>query len=208
MMKSDMLLNLPNLQKWDKKVATDPKYGKEQMLIEQMITKYPSNKDLLEIAMKVSLIDLTNSTQLTNYKSKLSLYDVAEIILSIQNIDERIKCGDVALVSELARLCKNANNGNGVNLFSFASKYCFYHNRYAYGRCDYSIYDNVVAGNLYKYATKSLPLSKTKPDSWRINFQYEVFHSYIGNLLDEYGITSSVKNRREMFDHFLWFANR
>ena len=199
-----MKLTIAGLKKWDKEVADDPKYGKEQQLIRQVIERYPANTDLVDIAMKVSVIDLTNSTQLSNYKSKISLYDIANIILSIKDIDKRIARGDVELVSDIARICKE----HGVNLLSFASKYCFYHNVFAYGRCDYSIFDSVVSENLYTVATQKHPLTKTEPEKWRKEIDYARFHKYIGDILDEHNIDSSIKMRRQMFDHFLWFANR
>lgn len=199
-----MELTIENLVKWDKAVASDPKYGKEQDLIQQVIERFPKNEDIVEVAMKVSVIDLTNSTQLTNYKSKLSLYDIANIIISIKDFDKRIALGDVELVSEFAQKCKE----QGVNLLSFASKYCFYHNVFAYNRCDYSIFDSVVSQNLYTVSTKKLPLKKTEPEKWRNEVNYAKFHKYIGDILDEHGITDAVKMRRQMFDHFLWFANR
>ena len=199
-----MKLTLASIKKWDEEVAKDPKYGKEQQLIRQVIERHPTNTDLVDIAMKVSVIDLTNSTQLTKYKSKISLYDLSNIILSINDIDNRIARGDVGLVSEIAHKCK----GQGVNLLSFASKYCFYHNVFAYDRCDYSIFDSVVSGNLYTVATKKHPLTKTEPEKWRKDINYAQFHKYIGDVLDEHNIDSSIKMRRQMFDHFLWFANR
>lgn len=197
-------LTLANIRKWDDTVAADPQYGKEQELIGEVIRRYPANTDLTEVAMKVSVIDLTNSTQLTNYKSRLSLYDIAEIITTTADFDLRVAAGDVQLVSDLAATCKQ----RGVNLLSFASKYCFYHNVFAHGRCDYSIFDSVVSQNLYRVATTRLPLRKTQPEKWRNDIDYQAFHKYIGDLLDEYGITGKVKNRRQMFDHFMWFANR
>lgn len=202
-------LTLNSIKQWDKKVDSDPKYGKEQEIIKSVLSKHPENKDIIDIAIKISVIDLTNSTQLTNYKSKISLFDLAEIIAKIENFDLRLSQGDVSLVSELATKCKNfGGEGNGVNLLSFASKYCCYHNVFIYDRDDYSIFDSVVSEHLYEYATKQLPLAKTKPEQWRSDIQYESFNAYIGKLLDEYGITDSVKGRRRMFDHFLWFANR
>ena len=132
-------------------VNKDPKYGKEQELIEKIIKRHPLNDDLYWIAIKVSVIDLTNSTQLTNYKSKLSLYDISKIILELY-VDSKIKNGDISIVSEIAKRCKKFE-GNGVNVFSFASKYCCYHNVFAYNRDDFSIFDTVLSQNLYKFKT-------------------------------------------------------
>ena len=189
----------------EKAVNTDPKYGKEQDLIEQIIRMHPLNDDLYWIAIKVSLIDLTNSTQLTNYKSKLSLYDISKIILDLQ-IDDKIKKGEIEVVQEIAKACKNFDNGKGVNLFSFASKYCCYHNVFAYDRDDFSIFDNVVSQHLYEYATPLNPLRKTTPEEWRVKIDYKAYNDYIGKLLDEKGI--HVNGRRRMFDHFVWNTYR
>lgn len=202
-------LTKASIEKWDKKVQNDPKYGKEQSLICDIIKRIPQNKDILDIAMKVSVIDLTNSTQLSHYKSKISLFDIANIILNTENFDKRVSSGDVSLVTEIARMCKDfGGKDKGVNLLSFASKYCCYHNVYQYNSDDYSIFDNVVSENLHLYSTKKLPLAKTTPEQWRKNIEYDKFNEYIGLLLDEYGIDSKIEGRRRMFDHFLWFTNR
>lgn len=185
-------------------VNKDPKYGKEQELIEKIIKMHPLNDDLYWIAIKVSVIDLTNSTQLTNYKSKLSLYDISKIILELY-VDSKIKNGDISIVSEIAKRCKKFE-GNGVNVFSFASKYCCYHNVFAYNRDDFSIFDTVLSQNLYKFETIKNPLKKTTPEGWRVNMNYEAYNNYIGNLLDENNI--HIDGRRRMFDHYVWDTYR
>lgn len=88
--------------------------------------------------MKIAVIDVTNSTHLLQYKSKLSLYDLAKLILEIPDFDKRLEKGDPELVNIIAR------NIGAVNMFSFASKYCTYHNVEVYGRDDYSIFDGIV----------------------------------------------------------------
>lgn len=185
-------------------VNKDSKYGKEQELIEKIIKMHPLNDDLYWIAIKVSVIDLTNSTQLTNYKSKLSLYDISKIILELY-VDSKIKNGDISIVSEIAKRCKKFE-GNGVNVFSFASKYCCYHNVFAYNRDDFSIFDTVLSQNLYKFETIKNPLKKTTPEGWRVNMNYEAYNNYIGNLLDENNI--HIDGRRRMFDHYVWDTYR
>ena len=185
-------------------VNKDPKYGKEQELIEKIIKMHSLNDDLYWIAIKVSVIDLTNSTQLTNYKSKLSLYAISKIILEL-DVDSKIENGVISIVSEIAKRCKKFED-NGVNLFSFASKYCCYHNVFAYNRDDFSIFDTVLSQNLYKFATIKNPLKKTTPEGWRIKMDYEAYNNYIGNLLDENNI--HIDGRRRMFDHYVWDTYR
>lgn len=84
------------------------------------------NTDSDVVAMKVGLIDVTNSIHLSQRKSKISMAELANIIAAIPNIDDRIAAGNSKVVNEIAR-----SNGK-INLFSFASKYCCYHNRNLY----------------------------------------------------------------------------
>ena len=113
-------------------------YGPENELITRCLRKFPKNSDPDIVAMKVGLIDITNSTHLSQHKSKISMVELANIIAAIPYIDERIADGDPEVVNEIAR-----SNGK-INLFSFASKYCCYHNRNLYGRDDYTILDTVL----------------------------------------------------------------
>jgi len=172
-------------------------YGKEGRIIHDVLNRWPQNDDFNTIAMKISVIDVTNSTNLARYKSKLSLYDLAMAILAIPDFDERVKAGDPELVNLIAR-----NNGS-INLFSFASKYCTYHNAEIYGRDDYSIYDGVVRETLPHYWEG---LKEKHINRWRKEYNYGAFKACIDEILDAGNIT--VQNRRRKFDHFLWYANR
>lgn len=82
---------------------------------------------------------------MSQHKSKISTVELAKAIVAIENIDERIKNGYPEVVNKIARC-----NGK-INLFSFASKYCCYHNKNLYGRDDYSISDTVLKESLPKY---------------------------------------------------------
>ena len=187
----------------ENKVYKDSKYGKEQVLIDIFFKKYPKNTDKLIVSAKVAIIDTTNSTNLARYKSKISLCEVVDIITGINDFDARLKKGDVSLVEEIARTAKKKY---GINLFSFASKYCCYHNVHVYGRDDFSIFDNVVKEHLKDYNTKNRSVSAYRVERWREQINYKEFNDYIGQLLDDHKITLS--NRRRAFDYHLWFENR
>ena len=189
---NNIVLRSKDLHEAHNDVLSDDKYGKEYRLIEDVLKKYPNNKTIEDVACKIAVIDFTNSTNLHFF----NLYTLAEIITSI-NFDARVAGGDVSLVSDIISKCP-------VKLYSFASKYCCYHNTFLYNRDDYSIYDSVVKKHLPEYATEKLPASK-----WRKNFNYETFNQYIGDLLDEYGITAATEpQRRRLFDHYVWYKNR
>lgn len=186
-----------NIESVEKAVLMHPSYGKEMKLTHDILNAYPNNTDINQIAMKVCVIDVTNSTNLTRYKSKVSLHDIAEFILGIPNFDKRVRGGDPELVNLIAR------NTNTVNLFSFASKYCTYHNADIYNRDDYSIFDGVVKRTLPYYVHG---LTEAKIDAWRKEFNYLAYRDCIDKLLEEKGINLEFKRRK--FDHFMWYPNR
>lgn len=191
---NNIVLRSKDLHEAHNDVLSDDKYGKEYRLIEDVLKKYPNNKTIEDVACKIAVIDFTNSTNLR--QNKINLYTLAKIITNI-NFDAKVAKGDVSLVSDIISKCP-------VKLYSFASKYCCYHNTFLYNRDDYSIYDSVVKKHLPDYATEKLPASK-----WRKNFNYETFNQYIGDLLDEYGITAATEpQRRRLFDHYVWYKNR
>ena len=191
---NNIVLRSKDLHEAHNDVLSDDKYGKEYQLIEDVLKKYPNNKTIEDVACKIAVIDFTNSTNLR--QNKINLYTLAKIITNI-NFDAKVAKGDVSLVSDIISKCP-------VKLYSFASKYCCYHNTFLYNRDDYSIYDSVVKKHLPDYATEKLPASK-----WRKNFNYETFNQYIGDLLDEYGITAATEpQRRRLFDHYVWYKNK
>lgn len=190
-------ITVSNIEEQDRLVRASNNYGKEALIIHDVLNAFPENTDLNTVAMKIAVIDVTNSTHLAQYKSQVSLYDISKLIVDIKNFDERLKQGDPDLVNIIAR------NTGAINLFSLASKYCTYHNVEIYERDDYSIFDGIVKEALPHYVSG---LSAYKVDIWRTSYDYAAFNACIGRLLDEYGI--HIPFRRRKFDHFLWYANR
>lgn len=178
-------------------VLVSNNYGPENDLITRCLQKYPANTEPEIVAMKIGLIDITNSTHLSQHKSKISMLELAEIISKIKDADERIKVGDPEVVNEIARC-----NGN-VNLFSFASKYCCYHNCNLYGRDDYSILDTILKDYLPRYFPE---IKRNTIQKWQDGFKYKEYNDFITRKLDELNITIDFRKRK--FDHFVWFKNR
>ena len=166
-------------------------------MITRCLRKFPDNTDPDVVAMKIGLIDITNSTHLSQHKSYISMVELSNIIASIPDIDERIKTGDPEVVNLIAR-----SNGKR-NLFSFASKYCCYHNRNLYERDDYSILDTVLKEYLPRYFDD---VTKNQIQKWQDSFNYKAYNDYITRKLDELGIT--VEFRKRKFDLFVWYKNR
>ena len=172
-------------------------YGPENQLVCRCLQRFPENRDPDIVAMKIGLIDITNSTHLSQYKSRISMDELSRIIAAIPDIDVRIAQGDPQVVNDIAR------SNERINLFSFASKYCCYHNFYQYGRDDYSILDNVVKKYLPRYFAD---ITQNQIQKWQNGFAYEKYNDYITRKLNELGITTP--NRKRKFDHFIWYKNR
>ena len=102
---------------------------------------------------------------------------------------KELKNGDTSITSEIA-----VNKGN-IFLLSFISKYCFYQNRYAYGKNDYSIYDGVVHQFLSNKKFPSADKYKLSDDKKE---KYQYYKSYIDKVINSLA--------RDIFDALVWRA--
>lgn len=201
-------LTISEIYNQERRVQEDKKYGNkgDGKLLEDYFNEHPKNDDYTTVLHKVILIDFTNSTQLQQYGKKFT-YTLAERIKSILNLDERIANGDPTVVDEIAELTP-------INLFSFASKFCHYHNRICYKRDDYSIFDRVVSDTLPQYlvVTKSYirECKNDKKDNTKKETEkksYKDYRDIIDKLIEAYNL-ESVPMIRKQLDHFLWFPNK
>lgn len=199
-----------DLDNAENSVKDDEKYGRESILINSALQQYPSNNDMATVAMKISLIDLTNGTNLSrNLGKKGGIYDLASKITEM-NFDKRVAEGDLDLVNELSKWTKEKL---GKNLFSFITKYCLYHNVHCYNRDNFVIYDSILVNNLYKYITKEdfknitgKKLSKSSIKKFKDNFQYEEYKKVIDFIIEKNQITTERKYRK--FDWLIWYKYR
>jgi len=193
------------LEETAQRLNKDPRYGEEGAIINSCFNKFPRNVDSDIIAMKIALIDMTNSTNLNKHLSKVYLTGLIEKIKSC-NFDERVAKGDIALIGELAK--------NEINLFSFFSKYCLYHNFYVYKNDDYVIFDGVMQNHVgqylsnYEYKGKIYRASQIKNciEKMRQTYDYEGYLALIDSILERNNIHS--KSRHRKFDWFVWYNNR
>ena len=113
-------------------------------------------------------------------------------ILSIKNLDERLKKRDKSLVKEIA---ENKIKGKRKNFYSFATKYCANHNE------NFPIYDSKAEKSLkhfrnkkkgFNFATKELK-------------DYEKFCKIIENFKASYNLTECSYSD---LDKFLWLRGK
>ena len=198
-------IDLGILEDCEQEIKAHHSYGKDDELLAHIIKEHPHNTDVNIVAMKIALIDVTNSTHLSQHKDKVSVVELADFITKI-DFDNRVGGYDKTLVSEIA-------NFNGkINLFSFASKYCCLHNRHVHGRDDYPKYDGVIARCLPVYLKQpqydiGRKVTESYLDTIRKRGEYDEFKSLIDDFIAKVGL-SDAKGIRRMMDHFIWYTNR
>jgi hypothetical protein len=172
-----------HVEKAFSQVESDPVYGAESRAINKVLNLYPKHDSLEEVLCKIAIIDITHSTHVGIHKKKFSIVDLANAIMNISNIDARLELGDKSLVDEIS-------NVNGVNLLSFASKYCACHNQMIYKRDDYYKFDSVVS--------KAISFRKRN---------YTEYSKVLDSIAGSNHLTS-ITNFRMKLDYYFWYNNK
>ena len=103
--------------------------------LRELISAFPSNKILSEVYLKVVAINSLYSTNI------FDTYRLAHHIFTRENFDHRVKKVDSILVEDIA----TEHGIKKKRLYSFATKYCSWHNM------DYPIYDGYIKRLLTSY---------------------------------------------------------
>lgn len=209
-MKKIFSITNEELEHIENEIKNDIKYGREGILIDSALKNFPLNNDISIVAMKISLIDLTNGTNLSrNLGKNGGIYELAKKITMI-DFDKRVSNGDITIVNELAKWTKY---NIGKNLFSFITKYCLYHNVHCYNKDDFVIYDSVVADNLSKYISNEdykritgKNLYKNSLKKCKYNYNYEEYKKVIDFIILSNNIVIDKPHRK--MDWFIWYKNR
>ena len=106
-------------------------YTSQEKALKKLFLKFaPGNSEISDILLKASCLNDFYSTNI------FAIYPVAKHILSIKDLDKRLKSGDIELVRELGEV---TIGGKEKYFYSFATKYCSHHNP-----IDLTIYDSYV----------------------------------------------------------------
>lgn len=195
----------------------DPIFGNDEKIMRNFLSANPQNTNKNIVIQKIRLIDLLNSTHLqTHNKNGLKRIEevLAEKIIDKEmNFDVRIKNGDPNLVDDIANAAKE------VRLYSFASKYCHYHQAYALDKPkdDYPIYDTVLCETLPRYikgVSKTGLANMFNPNYSSNVYEYKDYKDIVEKVLklylgNQYGNTAKFKGQPlRMLDRCLWYKNR
>ena len=169
------------LKSW--KRLEDQKYKCQEESLDLLFKKLcPKNTELKHILLKCASLNDFYSTNI------FSVYPVAKHILSLKNIDERLKSYDPLLVSEIQKV---SISDVEKNFYSFASKYCSHHNPN-----DYPIYDSYV-DEVLRYFRNKKDLSFRNDDLK----DYDKFKSVILTFRDKFSLQ---KYNLKQIDRYLW----
>lgn len=157
-------------------------YPFQEKAILKIKEEFPKNNDIIEILLKVGILNSFYSTNI------FKPFSVAENILKL-NIDERLSKGDPSLVRDIA---KTEISGKKKNFYSFATKYCSIHNPK-----DYPIYDSYIEWILIKYK-KQYGFDKFVKKDLRD------YHSFIKILKKFQEFFGLQKFTFKQIDQFLW----
>ena len=126
----------------------------EEAINELFQIHYKSFTDLKTVIIKCSVLNDFYSTNI------FDIYKVARHIITISNVEERLKNDDLSLVGEIAKVnFGTLENKKEKNFYSFASKFCSHHSE----EC-YPIYDSYVDTMLKYFKSQNKLLSFDKSD--------------------------------------------
>jgi hypothetical protein len=169
------------LHKWN----TTPDLYEPDAVLNELFTKtLPYNRSIDDIILKVATLNTIYNTRIT------SIYPIAQHILSL-GIDARLRADDETLVQELMSV-DYAGTGDHIDHYSFASKYCSFHNPDSF-----PIYDSYVDAILWYYqSTENFYTFKRNELK-----NYSVFKCIIREFQHHFGLD---RYTTKQLDQYLW----
>ncbi len=169
------------------KFNKDERYYLADSAIINLFLKFPENERIEDILLKISVINDLYSTNI------YGTYIMAKHIQRLQ-IDEPLSKADPLIVNKIAighGIPKPKGNGDR-NFYSFATKYCNWHNKESY-----PIYDSFVHKILLAYREKDNFSNFENKDMK----EYTKFKQIIYDFMNKYKLT---KHNLKEIDKFLW----
>lgn len=169
----------------------DERYFVADNAIVKLFDAFPANLELEDILLKISVINDLYSTNI------FGTFIMSKHIQSLK-IDAAIRAGNPKAVHRIATghgIRSNRNNKE-LNFYSFATKYCNWHNRE-----DYAIYDRFVHKLLMAYKRRD-GFAKFKASQLK---DFGSFKGIIEEFITFYGLSSHTLKE---IDKFLWMYGK
>jgi hypothetical protein len=171
-----------------------PAIKNAEKALKKLIDCFPGHKNLDEIYLKVTAVNSLYSTNIYDtYRIAYHLYS------NVRDIDYRLDMGDSLLVEEIAKGHGiKGKNGNEKHFYSFATKYCSFHNSSMF-----AIYDTLIQELLIKFHNEEVTNeNKLNYDKLR---EYKEFLKVIGKFKERFELKDfSLKE----VDMYLWLLGK
>lgn len=169
------------------KFNKEKRYFASDNAIINLLEQFPENKKIEDIILKISTINNLYSTNI------YGTFKMAEHILSL-DIDKKLNEGNLDVVNQILQghNIRSSKTGKEIHFYSFATKYCNWHNKDAY-----AIYDSFVEKILIAYRNE-LGFPKFKNSGLK---DYSHFVEIVKELRDKHSLT---KYNFKEIDKFLW----
>ena len=177
--------------KYLEKFKMDKRYYLADEAIINLFTAFPQNKKLEDILLKISVINDLYSTNI------FGTFKMAEHIQNL-DIDDRLKRGDPELVNDIAKGhgIRTKKNNTELNFYSFATKYCNWHNQKSY-----AIYDSFVEKVLLAYQKQDNFSNFIQSDLK----EFKQFKNILLDFVNHYRLNS---NSLKEIDKFIWIYGK
>lgn len=177
------------------KVLSD--YAEEEKILQQIFPMFPNFK-VGEVLARTTLLNQFYSTAIMDIRS------VANHIVKVSDVEQRLKCGDLSVVGDIAKV---RHGGKIWNHASFASKFANFHNNDAFPILDRLVLK--VFGKLRRlgFFQKNIRFDEA---SLRQNYQQyvDVYNEFIDlsgiGLMDYNGVRPNYK----LIDNYLWASRK
>lgn len=170
------------LEKWQDSDEVK-KYDAQEQALQKLFKQYPNNQNLSDVLLKVSTLNDFYSTNI------FQTYSVAKNIVALENVDKKLKEGDISLVNDIRH---SIINGKEFDFYSFVTKYCSQHNNK-----DFPIYDSFVDKILIEF-NKSYSFHSFNKEDLR---NYPLFKEIFLAFQKHFGLEAfSLKQ----IDTYLW----
>ena len=179
-------------------------FGGDLKLLDDVINAHPKNfgESMAAVAAKVAVVDVTNSTQLHKAREKLPLHALVDVIRGMEDLDGLIKDGSPLAVE---RIVDEAYDKGRYRPFSFATKYCCYHNRIVYGGDSFSIIDSTVYEWLHDTYYKGDSKVRREVSRCYRKHIYTGLYDVLSKVIEENGL-GGIENVRAKLDSYIYMS--
>lgn len=173
------------------KIKNDLRYSVSDKAIINLFKQFPKNKELEDILLKICVINDMYSTNI------LGTFRMAEHIKQL-DIDNALDNAEPMVVHEIAigHGIKTRKGDRDINFYSFATKYCNWHNK-----VEYPIYDSFVHKILVAYRKRD-SFSEFNDADLK---DFPRFKQIITDFKNRYSLT---KHGFREIDNFLWMYGK